>query len=71
MRDLEGSSVAFTSIGRDLLKFPEILAAYDAVHAWIGEHGHETAGPPREVYVADPQQQAPGAPVCEITWPIR
>ena len=71
LRELDGGRVAYTAIGRGLLKFPEILAAYEAVHDWIGAHGYATAGPPREVYVADVQQAAPDAPVCEITWPIR
>ncbi len=71
LRELAGGRVAYTAITRDFLSFPEILSAYEAVYDWIGEHGHETAGPPREVYVADAKQAAPHAPVCEITWPIR
>ena len=71
VRELDDGSVAYTAIGCDLLQFPQILAASDAVHDWIGAHGRETAGLPREVYVADVQQAAPDAPVCEITWPIR
>ncbi|MAG35344.1 MAG: AraC family transcriptional regulator [Dehalococcoidia bacterium] len=70
VRELDGGPVAYTAITRPLLSFPEILSAYEAVHDWIGEHGHKTAGPPREVYTANAKTAAPGTPVCEITWPI-
>ena len=53
-------------------RYEEVAPAYRALGAWVQEHGHETAGPPREVYVVGPDQvQDPGALRTEIVWPIR
>ena len=52
--------------------FEEVGQAYRALGEWVQEHGHETAGPPREVYLTDPAQVAdPGALRTEIIWPIK
>lgn len=52
--------------------YEEIGPAYRALGEWVQEHGHETAGPPREVYIVGPEQVAePGALRTEILWPIR
>ena len=46
--------------------------AYRALGEWVQEHGHETAGPPRETYIVGPDQvQEPGALRTEIVWPVR
>jgi effector-binding domain-containing protein len=46
--------------------------AYRALGEWVQEHGHETAGPPREIYVVGPDQgHDPGALRTEIVWPVR
>ena len=46
--------------------------AYQALGEWVQEHGHETAGPPREAYIVGPDQvQEPGALRTEIVWPVR
>lgn len=53
-------------------RYEEVGPAYRALGEWVQEHGHETAGPPREVYVVGPDQvQDPGALRTEIVWPIR
>jgi DNA-binding transcriptional MerR regulator len=53
-------------------RYEDIAPAYRALGEWVQEHGHETAGPPREVYLVDPSQvQDPGALRTEIIWPIR
>jgi effector-binding domain-containing protein len=53
-------------------RYEEIGPAYRALGEWLQEHGHETAGPPREVYIVGPEQVAePGALRTEILWPIR
>ena len=49
--------------------YPDILAAYDAVAVWIAEHGHQIAGPPREVYLTLPSSGE--TPRIEIAWPFR
>lgn len=35
-------------------RYDEIPAAYEAVFAWIHEHGLHQAGPPRELYLTGP-----------------
>lgn len=43
--------------------------AYQALAAWIGQHGYRVAGPPQEVYMTSPQD--PGPPVTEIRFPVQ
>jgi effector-binding domain-containing protein len=53
-------------------RYEEVGPAYRALGEWVQEHGHETAGPPREVYIVGPDQVSdPGALRTEIVWPIR
>lgn len=53
-------------------RYEDIGRAYHALGEWVQEHGHETAGPPREVYLTDPGQvRDPGALRTEVIWPIR
>jgi effector-binding domain-containing protein len=52
--------------------YRDVGPAYQALGEWVQEHGHETAGPPREVYLVGPDQVSdPGALRTEIVWPIR
>lgn len=37
--------------------YERLDAAFDAVEAWLKEHGHEAAGPHWEVYYTDPQAE--------------
>lgn len=47
-------------------------AAYGALGAWMRERGHESAGPPREIYLVGPcAGTEPSAYRTEIAWPIR
>ena len=53
-------------------RYEDVAPAYRALGEWVQEHGHETSGPPREVYLTDPSQvRDPGALRTEILWPIR
>jgi effector-binding domain-containing protein len=53
-------------------RYEDVAPAYRALGEWVQEHGHETAGPPREVYLVSPDQVAEsGALRTEIVWPIR
>jgi effector-binding domain-containing protein len=53
-------------------RYEDIGPAYRALAEWIADHGHETAGPPREMYLVGPDQvQDPGALRTEIAWPVR
>ena len=36
--------------------YGEIAPAYHTLTGWIQEHGHEMAGPPREIYLNDPAE---------------
>ncbi|GGU50019.1 GyrI-like domain-containing protein [Lentzea flava] len=53
-------------------RYDEIGAAYEAVFAWIREHGHQQAGPPRELYLTGPDTAAtPGDYLTEVVVPLR
>ena len=53
-------------------RYEDVAPAYRALGEWVQEHGHETAGPPREIYIVGPDQVADmGALRTEIVWPIR
>lgn len=50
-RQLPGGPVAWTiHVG----PYSAIGAAYDALCAWVDQHGHKRTGPPREIYVIGP-----------------
>jgi effector-binding domain-containing protein len=51
--------------------YDEIGLAYQAIMGWIKDHGHETTGPPREIYLVGPTQaRDPTAYRTEVAWPI-
>jgi effector-binding domain-containing protein len=52
--------------------YDEIGPAYHTVAGWIQEHGHELAGPTREIYLTDPNV-TPGVAdyLTEVQFPIR
>ena len=53
-------------------RYEDVAPAYRALGEWVQDHGHETAGPPREIYLVGPEQvQEQGALRTEIVWPIR
>lgn len=52
--------------------YDEIGPAYTTLAGWIQEHGHEIAGPPREIYLSDPSETPdPADYLTEIQFPIR
>ncbi|HEX6798659.1 MAG TPA: GyrI-like domain-containing protein [Ktedonobacterales bacterium] len=52
--------------------YSQIPFAYGPLSAWIQEHGHEYAGPAREVYLTNPiEEPDPAKYQTEIAWPIR
>lgn len=66
-RILEGGPVAATvHHGR----YEEIAPAYHTLAGWIQEHGHEFAGPPREIYLNDPGEVGEAEQLTEVDWPI-
>ena len=67
-RELEGGNVATTThIG----PYQEIASAYETLQGWISEHGHEIVGPPREIYLNDPQTVPPDQLLTRVEFPIR
>lgn len=66
---VQGGTVAYlTHIG----PYSQIPFAYGPLSAWIQEHGHEFAGPAREVYLTNPAEESdPAKYQTEIAWPIR
>lgn len=67
-RELEGGSMAST-VHRG--PYAEIARAYHTVTGWISEHGHEIAGPPREIYLNDPQMVPEEELLTRVEFPIR
>lgn len=66
-RQLEGGAMAST-IHRG--PYREIGPAYHTVTGWVAEHGHEIAGPPREVYLNDPQEVPEEELLTRVDFPI-
>ncbi len=50
--------------------YDEVGPAYRAVAGWVQEHGHEMAGPPREVYLVGVGMAEPAEYRTEIVFPI-
>lgn len=72
--DVVGEELAATTVASAVHRGPydEIGPAYHKLAGWIQEHGHEVAGPPREIYLTDPQETPdPADYVTEIQFPIR
>jgi len=50
--------------------FQMATIAYHTLTGWISEHGHEIEGPPREIYLNDPQTVAPEELLTRVEFPI-
>ena len=66
-RQVPGGTVAVTVHHGPYL---EIASAYHVLTAWITEHGYEMAGPPREIYLSDPQTVAPEDLMTRVEFPV-
>ncbi|MFI8633613.1 MerR family transcriptional regulator [Microbacterium sp. NPDC077663] len=65
---LTGGQVALRHAeGRETF-FPEILALYDEVHAWIVDAGATPVGPPREIWHNSPRDDEPLR--LTVAWPF-
>jgi DNA-binding transcriptional MerR regulator len=67
LRRLSGGPVAWT---HHVGPYDQVGAAYAALDAWVAESGRQVAGPPREVYLNDPQTTAPEELLTEVVWPL-
>ena len=61
---------AYVTITRAQIQYPDIVSAYDAVEQWISANGRTIAGPPREIYFADPSVGPPDEAVADVAFPI-
>ncbi len=51
--------------------YPLLHRSYEEVFRWMQSHGHEAAGPPREVYRIGPTEVTdPNSYETEVIWPI-
>jgi effector-binding domain-containing protein len=50
--------------------YDEIAPAYHTVSGWLAEHGHQIAGPPRELYLNDPGEVPAEKLLTEVQWPV-
>ncbi|HEY8982304.1 MAG TPA: MerR family transcriptional regulator, partial [Streptomyces sp.] len=62
---------AVTRITKAQVAHPQILAAYEAVEAWMKREGWSYDGPCREIYFTDWDTAGPEDPVCDIAYPVR
>jgi len=50
--------------------YETVGATYDALGRWLGESGHTPVGPPEELYLNDPGENAPEEYLTEVRMPI-
>ncbi|MFG2251320.1 MerR family transcriptional regulator [Streptomyces mirabilis] len=63
--------LAYARITKAQVAHPQIIAAFEAVEAWVGERGLSYDGPCREVYFADWDAAGPEDAVCDVAFPVR
>ncbi len=71
--ELEACVLAATTVARTvhLGPYDQLGTAYTALTEWVGDHGYETAGPPRERYLTEPGPAISSADyVTEIDLPV-
>ena len=61
-----GTAVETVHVG----PYDHIGDAYEALQAWLQEHGREPAGAPYEHYLNDPDEVPPGELRTRIVWPV-
>lgn len=50
--------------------YGEVAPAYHTVTGWIQDHGHQIAGPPREIYLNDPRLVIADDLLTEVQFPL-
>lgn len=60
----------YTTVTRAQIRYPDLLSAYDALEQWLTENGSTAAGPPREIYFADPSSGPDDDVVADVAIPI-
>jgi effector-binding domain-containing protein len=67
VREVPGGPVAST-VHRG--PYAELAPAYHVVTGWIEENGRKPSGPPREIYLNDPQSVTPDELLTEVQFPV-
>ncbi len=60
---------AYARLAKGQVRPPHIMYAFDAVAAWLAEHGHARTLDPREVYFADWVAVDDAAPAVDVAFP--
>ncbi|MFG2474145.1 MerR family transcriptional regulator [Streptomyces fagopyri] len=63
--------LAYARISKAQVAHPQIVAAFEAVEAWVRERGLLVDGPCREVYFGDWDAAGPEDAVCDVAFPVR
>ena len=50
--------------------YSDVHAAYDALQTWMTANRARPAGPPREVYLNEPDKVSPEELLTEVVWPV-
>lgn len=66
-KTVDAGQVAFTTHQGP---YEQLSPAYHAIGEWLSEHDHDTAAPPREIYLNDPNVVAPNELLTEVQFPI-
>ena len=61
---------AFARVTKGQFATLEVMHAFDAVGAWLGEHGHAMTAAPREVYFADWGAIGDDEPAADVAFPF-
>ncbi|MER5404992.1 MerR family transcriptional regulator [Streptomyces sp. NPDC002769] len=62
--------LAYARIAKAQVAHPQIVAAFEAVEAWVRERGLSVDGPCREVYFGDWDAAGPEDAVCDVAFPV-
>lgn len=62
--------LAYTRITKAQVSYPQILAAFEAVEAWVAREGLKVAGPCREIYFVEWETAGPEDQVCDVAFPV-
>ncbi|WP_062645356.1 MerR family transcriptional regulator [Streptomyces maremycinicus] len=63
--------LAYTRITKAQVAHPQIIAAFEAVEAWMEREGWDYDGPCREIYFADWEAAGAEDPVCDVAFPVK
>lgn len=66
-RTLDGGAMA-TAVHQG--PYSGLRSVFEALMAWISEHDHESVGPPREIYLNDPQTVTPEELLTRVEFPV-